>query len=141
MGTASIYANCGAPVPGYQLDKAGDRANLQDAAKSPPSPSPVPGYWEKQRGCLFMLLLIVNFAAVWSLIGAVVYVVRGSPGPGKPGQDYLALHVSVIWALVSAAIPALTAAGVAARRRVRRVTERRALAPEAQSHYRITQAD
>jgi hypothetical protein len=129
MGTASACTKCGAPVPGH-LGKVGDRASQEDAAPSPPSPNPEPADSGMRGGCLSGCLACINLAAVLSLIPAVIYIIRGS-GPGKYGTDYFSLHASVIWAVISAAVPALTIIGFAARYRVMRVRERRALASDA----------
>jgi hypothetical protein len=88
MGTASACARCGAPVPRYMLDKVGDRASRQDILASSP-PNPEPGDSFTWGGCLVMSVLFsINFVAVVSLIGAVAYVIKGSPGPGQAGQDF-----------------------------------------------------
>ena len=114
MGTASACATCGAPGPGYLLDKVGHQTSRPDFA-------------DTCGGCLVIGALgSVNFVALGSLLGAVLYIIRG-PGPGKYGTDYFPLRVSVPWAVISAAVPALTVVGVAIGDRSRSVRKRPAL--------------
>jgi hypothetical protein len=126
MGTASVCARCGAPVPGHLLDKVAERGSQQGRVASLPD---FPDTW---RGCLVVTgLFLIDVVAVLFVITGIVYAIRG-PGPGKYGTDYFPLSVSLSWALGGATVLVLTVVGAAARRRsVRRAWERRALASDA----------
>ena len=131
MNTASVCARCGAPVPAHLLDKASDRASQEDAAPSSLPPNPETADSLSWGGCLVIsVVFAIDFVAVLFLIAGVLYAIRGS-GPGKYGQDYFPLRVSLSWALGGATVLVLTVIGSAARHRMRRVRERRALASDA----------
>jgi hypothetical protein len=141
MRTASACARCGAPVPRHMVDKAGDRASQQDTLASPP-PNPGPADSFMWGGCLVMSVLFsINFVAVVSLIAAVAYVIKGSPGPGQAGQDFFPLRVSVIWALVSVTVPALTVIGLPPAAASGVSGDARLWLLAHKTHYRRTQAD
>src|SRR5215471_8450189 len=121
MGTARACSRCGAPVPAHLLDKVGDRTSQQDTVASPPSPSQQPANASSDRlsksGCL--LAVINSVAGIALLSVGATYLTQGSPAHvAQTGQDYITPLTYWSWAIPSAAVLALTAVGVAARRRV-----------------------
>src|SRR5215469_6725687 len=128
MGTASACARCGAPVPGYLLDKVGDRASLQDSVASPPSPGPETEGSFSWGGCL--LFIVDSVAAIALLATVATYLGQGSPAhAAQQGQDWETPLTVLVWAVPSATVLALTLVG-GVFSHMRRVRKRRAIASD-----------